>query len=103
MAGPGGAVRAGPCPCRCRKPRPCSSGGVLVLVEDAAELIVSSDVEVGESVRLGYRLGQRAQGRCSVERAVGPVLVVKGLVLVERVQEVGPVYDQGPVEQFGSA
>jgi putative transposase len=50
--------RAGPC--RCRKPRPCSSGGVLVLVEDAAEPIASSDVEVVELVRFGDGLGQPA-------------------------------------------
>jgi hypothetical protein len=36
--------------CRCRKPYPCSSGGVVVLVEDAAESVSSSDVEVVQSV-----------------------------------------------------
>jgi hypothetical protein len=71
--------------CACRKHRPCSSGGVSVLVEDAAESIASSDVEVVELVRCGDRLGEWAQGCCGVEGAVGPVLVVEGLVLVERV------------------
>jgi hypothetical protein len=31
-----------------------------VLVEDAAESITSLDVEVGESVRFGDRLGERS-------------------------------------------
>jgi hypothetical protein len=74
-----------------------------VLVEDAAEPIASSNVEAGEPFRLGYRLGERAQGRCSVERPVGSALVVEGLVLAERVHQVGLVRDQGPVEEFGSA
>jgi predicted ATPase len=46
--------------CGCRKPCPHRSGGVLVFVEDAAESIVSSDVEVVESVRFGDQLGERA-------------------------------------------
>jgi hypothetical protein len=46
--------------CRCRKLHPCSSGSVLVFVEDAAESINSADVEVVESVRFGDRLAQLA-------------------------------------------
>jgi hypothetical protein len=38
-----------------------------------------------------------------VERAVGPVFVVEGLVLAQRVEKMGLVYDQGAVEEFGSA
>jgi hypothetical protein len=64
---------------------------VLVLVEDAAESVMSADVEVVEPVRFGDWLGEWAQGRRGVERAVGPVLVVEGFVLAERVQEVGLV------------
>lgn len=33
---------------------------------------------------------------------MGPVLVVEGLVLAERVHQVGLVHDQGAVEEFGS-
>jgi hypothetical protein len=36
-------------PCRCRKPHPCWSGGMVVLVEDAVESITSSDDEVIQS------------------------------------------------------
>ncbi|MFC5003323.1 transposase [Dactylosporangium cerinum] len=89
--------------CRCRKIRPGRSSGMSIFVEDAAESIVSSDVEVGESVRFGDRLGERAYGCRGVERSVGSVLVVEGLVLAERVEKMGPGHDQGPVEQFGSA
>ena len=31
-------------PCACRKPHPCGSGGMPILVEDPAETLVSSDV-----------------------------------------------------------
>ncbi|MGW3565902.1 transposase [Streptomyces sp. NPDC000941] len=33
--------------CPCRKPHPCRSSSMLVLVEDAAEAIVSTYVEAG--------------------------------------------------------
>ncbi|HEV7897413.1 MAG TPA: hypothetical protein VGP31_06165 [Planosporangium sp.] len=46
--------------CACRKPRPYRSSGMPVFVEDAAESIASSDVEVVESVRFGDWLGERA-------------------------------------------
>ena len=75
----------------------------MVLVEDAAESIAPSDVEAVELFRCGDRLGERAQGCRGVEGPVGPVLVVVGLVLVDRVHLVGPVHDQGAVEEFGSA
>jgi hypothetical protein len=75
----------------------------LVFAEDAAESITTLDVEVVELGSLCDRLGERAQGCCGVEGAVGPVLVVEGLVLAERVAEVGLVHRQGPVEEFGSA
>jgi hypothetical protein len=58
---------------------------VSVLVEHAVESIASSDVEVGESVRFGDWLGERAQRCRGAERAMGSVLVVEGLVLAERV------------------
>jgi predicted NBD/HSP70 family sugar kinase len=45
-------------PCGCRKPHPCRSCGLFVLVDDAAETVASLDVESGESVRMGDRLGE---------------------------------------------
>jgi hypothetical protein len=89
--------------CRCRKYRPGRSSGVSVFVEDAAEAVASSDVEVVELVWFGDWLGERTQGSRGAERAVGPVLVVEGLVLMQRVEKVGLVHDQGAVEEFGSA
>lgn len=48
-------------PCRCREPRPCWLRGMLVLAGDAAEAVVSADVERDESV--GFeRLREREQG-----------------------------------------
>jgi hypothetical protein len=35
--------------CACRIPRPCSSRGVLILVEDTAESVSPAHVEVGDS------------------------------------------------------
>jgi hypothetical protein len=62
-AGCPGAVRCGRWSgrrCGCRKPCPHRSSGVSVFVEDAAESVASSDVEVVESVRCGDRLWERA-------------------------------------------
>jgi hypothetical protein len=46
--------------CRCRNPHPRRSGGMDVLVEGAAESIVSMDVEVIESGRVKDRMRQWA-------------------------------------------
>jgi hypothetical protein len=43
--------------CTCRKCHPGSSGGMFVLVRDAAEAVTSMDVQVGEAVRVGDRFG----------------------------------------------
>lgn len=40
-------------PCRCRKPRPATSSGVVVLVKDATESILSTDGEVSECGGIG--------------------------------------------------
>jgi hypothetical protein len=42
-------------PCSCRKSHPCRSRGMLVLVKDAAEAVLSSYVEVGQ-----FCLGRRS-------------------------------------------
>jgi len=64
---------------------------MLVFVEDAAESVVSSDVDSVESVGLDDRLGERAQGCRGAERAVGPVLVVEGFVFAQRMEKMGLV------------
>jgi hypothetical protein len=61
------------------------------------------DVEVVEGVGFGDRFGDRPQGRSAVQGAVRPVLIVEGLELAERVEQVGLVPDQGAVEEFVSA
>ncbi|MBB5803291.1 hypothetical protein F4560_003059 [Saccharothrix ecbatanensis] len=40
-------------PCACRKRRPCRSGGVVVLVEDAAQPPSLADVEAGDRCLVG--------------------------------------------------
>jgi hypothetical protein len=59
-------------------------------------------VAVG-AVGFGDRFGDRPQGRSAVQGAVRPVLIVEGLELAERVEQVGLVPDQGAVEEFVSA
>ena len=54
---PQAAALVGPCPCR--KPRPCRSCDMLVLVEDAAESVAFSYVEAGDLPWIGDRNGQR--------------------------------------------
>ncbi len=44
-------------PCRCQELHPCWSRGVPVLVQEAAEVIASMDVEMGELVGFGDRFG----------------------------------------------
>jgi hypothetical protein len=76
---------------------------MLVFTEDAAEAVASMDVEMGELVGVGDRFGQWAERRGVCEGAVGPVLVVEGLVFAQRVEEMGLVPDEGAVEELGSA
>jgi hypothetical protein len=64
--------------CPCRKPHLCRSGGMLILVEDSAESILSADARAGQLVRMGDRRGQRAGVR---EALVGTVPVEMVLVL----------------------
>ncbi|MFB7323872.1 hypothetical protein [Streptomyces sp. NPDC056190] len=46
-------------PCACRKPRPCRSRGVFVLVEDAAQAFAPAYVEAGD---LRWIVDRRGQG-----------------------------------------
>jgi hypothetical protein len=76
---------------------------MCVFVEEAAESVVSMDVEAVESVRFGDRFGERPQGCRVAQGVVRPTLVVEGLELAEtRVagrSDVG-VLSQGTGEGF---
>jgi WD40 repeat protein len=49
--------------CVCRKVHPYNSGGMFVLMEDAAEALVSSYVQLGDLVRISDRWGSGCGGR----------------------------------------
>lgn len=53
---------------------------MVVLVEDAAETVMSVDVQMGEPVRVGDRFGQRSRRSDVRDALVWSVLVVEGLV-----------------------
>jgi hypothetical protein len=55
-----------------------------VLVEGAAEPVLSADIEVRDLFRIGNRFRERAQRCGSPESPVGPVLVIEVLELSER-------------------
>ncbi|WP_408057623.1 hypothetical protein [Streptomyces chiangmaiensis] len=57
-------------------------------MEEAAESVMSADVEAVESVWFGDRFGARPQGCSAVQGAVRPMLIVEGLELAERVEQV---------------
>jgi hypothetical protein len=73
---------------------------MCVLVEGAAESVVSPDVEVVESAGIGDRLRSWAQGCCAVKGAVRAVFVVERFELAQCVQQVGAVLDQGAVQDL---
>jgi len=73
---------------------------VCVLVEDAAESILSVHFEVVESAGIGDGLWWWARGCCVVQGAVGSVLVVEWFELAEGVEGVCVVPHQGVVEEF---
>ena len=75
----------------------------MVLVEDAAESISSSDGEVIPAAWFADWLGKWAKGSCSVQGAVCPVVVVERFEFPQGSQEVGLVQDEGAVEQLGWA
>ena len=76
---------------------------MLVLVEDAAEAVASSYVEVGDGVRVGDRRWQSVQRAGVCDALVGPVGVVVLFELAQGVEQVALVPDQGAVQQFASA
>ncbi|MCW2641619.1 MAG: hypothetical protein JWP76_3925 [Dactylosporangium sp.] len=59
---------------------------MLVLVEDAAEAIASSDVEAGQLVRIGDLRWQRVQRACVCDALVWSVSVVELFELAQGVE-----------------
>lgn len=74
-----------------------------ILVEDAAKTIASVDAEAGGGGRTGDRCGQCAQWPDVSDSLMRSVGVVELLELVQCVEQVPLVPDQGPVEQFAAA
>jgi hypothetical protein len=74
------------------------AGGLLVIFEMTCQARTSVDVQVGESVRIGDRFGQRCQWSRVRDALVWPVLVVEAFELAQRVQQVVLVPDQRAVE-----
>jgi hypothetical protein len=46
-----GAFGVCPLALRLPKPHPCNSAGILVLVQDSAQMLVSSNLQLGDLVR----------------------------------------------------
>lgn len=86
----------------CRKPRPRSSSGMLVLVQNSAEAVSSVYVEVGD-LCAGEWFGNGAQGHCLIFCLVGPVEVVVQFELAERMAQMALVPDERAVQQFVAA
>src|SRR3954470_20384897 len=89
--------------CACRKFHPCMSGGMLVLVEDAAEALVSSYVQTGDLVRIGDRRGQWMQRGGVRDALMRPVAVIEILELAQDVEQMVLVPDQRPIQQLAPA
>src|SRR5436309_2223139 len=102
----GHAVRprsGGTCALYLPKRHPSSSGGMVVLVQDAAESISSSDVQPGELAGVGDRFGQWFERPGVGDALVGTVLVVERLEFAQRVQQMPLVPDQCSVQQLAAA
>src|SRR3954451_11773686 len=89
--------------CTCRECDPGSSDGVLVFVEDTTEVVTPVDVQPGELIRVGDRLGQRLQRAEVRDPLMWTVHVVEPLVLPQRMQQMLLVPDQRAVQQFAAA
>jgi hypothetical protein len=76
---------------------------MLVLVEDATETITSSYVEAGYLVGIGDLRGLRLQRADVRDALVRSVSVVELFELVEGIQQVPLVPNQGPVQEFAAA
>lgn len=89
--------------CGGRKPHPGWSGGMSVLMDGAAESVLSADAQPLEFVGVGDRLGQRTERRRLLERSVRPVRVVMPFELAQRTEQVTLIPDQCAVEEFVAA
>ena len=76
---------------------------MLVFVEGTAEPVPSSDIQVGDPLGIGDRVGWRVQGCGCSEGSMGSVLVVEVLELPERVQELALVPDERAVQELAVA
>jgi hypothetical protein len=74
---------------------------MVVLVEDAAEMVCSADVQPGEAVGVGDGCGQPLQGSGIGDALVRAMPVVERLVLARRVQEMPLVPDECPAARGG--
>ena len=63
--------------CPCRKPHPHWSSGIFVLVQDAAESVASSYVEVDDLAGIGEWFGERVQWSAVGDALMRPMLVVE--------------------------
>jgi hypothetical protein len=77
-------------PCACRKPRPCRSRGIFVLVEDSAEALAPSYVQPGDLVGVGDRWGQRGAWSDVRDAPVRSVLVIPVAPGMDRVVRRSP-------------
>jgi hypothetical protein len=76
---------------------------MFILVEETAEAVVSSYVEVGDLLGVGVWVGEWVQWAGVRDSLVGPVFVVEGLELAQCVHEMAMVPDQGAVQQLAAA
>jgi hypothetical protein len=76
---------------------------MLILVEDSAQTLASSDVQVGELIWVTDRRRQRKQRPSIRDALVRPVGVVEGFELTQGAQEVALVPDQDAVKKFSLA
>jgi hypothetical protein len=76
---------------------------MLVLVENAAEAIASSYVEVGHRVWISDPRGQRAQRSGVCNALMRPVSVVELFELAQGVEQMPLVPDQRPIQQLAAA
>jgi hypothetical protein len=76
---------------------------MLVLAEDAAEAVMSADIQRCEPIRLGDWFGQRSKRSGVRDPLMWSVKVIEPLVLPQRVEQIPLVPDQHPVQQFPAA
>jgi hypothetical protein len=76
---------------------------VLVFVEDAAEAVMSVDVQVGQSAWIGDWFRQRGKWSRVPNALVRPVGVVVRLECAQRVQQMSLVVDQRVVQELAPA